>query len=176
MGWLKDVRALRSFTAFLVQHGRHLQWLTLECGDGTAEGEAAASGALAACLAIAGTVGQLAQLATTGRVHSAEWLVAMPSLRQLVLNARPHSSGLLISPAISAMTALTSLRLSGSISFQPGAALPIAVQDMTLDFDRQATFPEQASVCVLASCWDVPCFKQLHSASDLCTSARPSAA
>lgn len=80
---LKDVPALRSFTAFLVQHGRHLQWLTLKCRDGTAEGEAAAAGALAACLAIAGTVGQLAQLATTGRVHSTEWLVAMPSLRQL---------------------------------------------------------------------------------------------
>lgn len=164
---LEDSEALGSFMAWLNDRGEHLQRLTLECSGNMAEGGAAAAADLAACLSVAGAKGQLVELEATGCISSTRWLVTMRSLRRLVLRAQQQDSPLLVSPAISGLTALTSLCLNGRITFPPGAALPASIQHVTLADDEHAAFPELVSACVAKLCY---CLKQLHFACNVCTS------
>ncbi len=142
---LQNVPAVRSFTGFLAQHGRHLQRLTVRCADSTGEGELAAVAAAAACLTIAGVGGQLMELSASGCIRSSDWLAAMRSLRRLCLDSQPYGEPLHISPVISALTALSALTLEGDIIMPAGTRLPAGIESVTLQFDSLDAFPHQAS-------------------------------
>ena len=149
---LANLPALRSFAAFLARHGQQLQRLAINCEDGTAEGEVAAAAAVTACLMAVGAGGQLAELSARGCIRSTDWLAAMPSLRQLQLEAQPHSPHLLVSPAVSALTSLSVLRLSGDLRLQAITHLPPSLEWLAVELDGSAGLPDQASgMCLKTS-------------------------
>ncbi len=146
MGVLPSLPALRSFTGFLARHGQQLQRLAIKCNDGTAEGEFAAAADAAICLSMAGAGGQLMELSASGHICSTEWLLTMPALRRLQLQSGLNNSPLHISPAISALKALSVLELSGKLSFPAATRLPPSLERVTLHDDPSESFPHQASL------------------------------
>ena len=97
---------------------------------------------MASCLAVVGSAGQLTELtAASGLLHT-EWLPAMRSLRRLTLLGYP----LHISPAISGLTALQSLKLgSEETNFAATVHLPSAITRLLVQYDEAEQMPDQAS-------------------------------
>lgn len=152
VGRLIGVSAVQSLTAWLARHGKHVRELSFDCYDpyfghrlwDVHEEEAVTEAAVAACMTAAGTAGQLADLAASG-IRSTDWLSALRSLRQLCLSSDSISVPLRISPAISSLTALTSLSLYGDpIAFEAGAQLPASIEELCLS-DSKEGIDEQAS-------------------------------
>lgn len=147
VGELPNLTAVRSFTYFLKKHGQLLERLTVNCAIGEDEEEeddVSAAAAVTACLSVAGAGGQLTELSARGTIHTTEWLPAMPSLRRLELD-QLHRSPLRICPAISALTALSSLELHGPMGFRASTRLPASIESLYLRLDSADDLPEQAS-------------------------------
>ena len=109
---------MHSLAAWLVRHRQHARQLEVRMGSlqrpvGDADAAtAAAAAAVATCLAAASTAGWLEHLMCLGWYYDIEWLAAMEPLQhlQLAYSSSEHAE---VAPAISALTTLRSLELSG---------------------------------------------------------------
>ena len=130
--------------AWLTRHCQHVRQLHLDCNRADA-------GDVAACLSAVGAAGQLTDLTLTSPPTCAvEWLAAMPSLRQLGLCVEDWSPYLLLSQAISGLTALDSLRLGGNVRWEEGLCLPASITRLYIGETDE--MPEQVRRSVLGGC------------------------
>lgn len=148
----EDMPGLRSLTAWLAQHARHVR--SLSCLFGASPDIVAA---VTSCLAVAGAAGQVEELTVEGSIGSTEWLAALRSLRHLALDDT-QGGELCLSPAIGMLTALCSLKLSGdSASVAADARLPASITRLELvvgegDMPAQARFSSVFWPCPYRCC------------------------
>ncbi len=139
---ITSLPALRSLTAWLARHGQHARQLT--CQDFECD-HPAWPAAVAACLTAASAAGQLEELAFEADIRSTEWLAALPLLQYCSVRSNAGAE-LLVSPAISGLTALRSLELFGCpIVLDPDTRLPTTITKLDL-IDSNESMPPQASV------------------------------
>ena len=148
VGTLMGPPALRSLMAWLLRHGAHVRQLQFYAAPAMEVERSSAAATFMGCLVAAGAAGSLEELKTGGDMPSTEWLAAMRSLRRLlIVGSYAGGRPLPISPGISGLTALESLKLDSAvqpISFDAGARLPASITRLSLS-DPGHQMPDQAS-------------------------------
>ena len=141
-------RQLPSFTAWLLQHGRHLRSLDLNCQITSSDVEVYAwelAGCLMAWASTGGEALQQLSLRFFGRGTAlcvTSWCPALRQLRSLDLSGL--GGPLRINSDLAGLTAVTRLCMYGdAVAVQPQVQLPPRVERLSLHDDDSTVLPPQ---------------------------------